>query len=342
MPPVKKQKSASAGKEAEWIGLDVGVPEKEFGQPGFGVYVGRVQKETGTHVFLHFELDGDAFWFSKKRAKAWLNAAPPTDSLELGAAAADFAPSQVFAGTKPGYQFRTAGHLGPGYYRESAGAASGSAYSSTALQPSAPPSAAPSLADLAARQQAAAVASGAASKAAPEFGQTPYVPTPVALAAVNTARACTPAVAAAVSGSANSDEQKRAATKRSRDEGGGGGAGASGAPPPPAKRKAASGGAAGAAAGVAGADGIGPRGPRGASLTDAAVCAVCSSAEQEEAMLLCDRCDHGYHLFCLTPRLAAVPEGEFWYCARCEDERDKERVRAVAAMWSHQARHLLR
>lgn len=33
-------------------------------------------------------------------------------------------------------------------------------------------------------------------------------------------------------------------------------------------------------------------------------------------MILCDHCDCGYHLDCLTPPLHAVPEGE-WSCARC-------------------------
>eukprot|EP00854_Cymbomonas_tetramitiformis_P034105 gene34105-biopygen12494 len=33
-------------------------------------------------------------------------------------------------------------------------------------------------------------------------------------------------------------------------------------------------------------------------------------------MLLCDACNKGYHLWCLTPVLSEVPEGE-WLCPRC-------------------------
>ena len=34
-------------------------------------------------------------------------------------------------------------------------------------------------------------------------------------------------------------------------------------------------------------------------------------------MLLCDKCDTGYHTFCLKPPLKRIPEGE-WYCPKCE------------------------
>lgn len=33
-------------------------------------------------------------------------------------------------------------------------------------------------------------------------------------------------------------------------------------------------------------------------------------------LLLCDGCDHGYHIYCLEPPLKAVPERD-WYCDRC-------------------------
>lgn len=34
-------------------------------------------------------------------------------------------------------------------------------------------------------------------------------------------------------------------------------------------------------------------------------------------MLLCDRCDNGYHMDCLDPPLEAVPI-EDWFCPRCD------------------------
>eukprot|EP00854_Cymbomonas_tetramitiformis_P034276 gene34276-biopygen23631 len=43
---------------------------------------------------------------------------------------------------------------------------------------------------------------------------------------------------------------------------------------------------------------------------------VCRKADGEAEMLLCDTCNKGYHLWCLTPALSEVPEGE-WLCPRC-------------------------
>ena len=45
-------------------------------------------------------------------------------------------------------------------------------------------------------------------------------------------------------------------------------------------------------------------------------CEVCGRKEGGATMLLCDGCDHGYHLACLTPALAEVPDGE-WFCPVC-------------------------
>jgi hypothetical protein len=52
---------------------------------------------------------------------------------------------------------------------------------------------------------------------------------------------------------------------------------------------------------------------------DDTACEVCESAEEAASMLLCDGCDNGYHLACLQPPLAAVPEGE-WRCPDCRSE----------------------
>ncbi|KAK3233750.1 hypothetical protein CYMTET_55967 [Cymbomonas tetramitiformis] len=45
-------------------------------------------------------------------------------------------------------------------------------------------------------------------------------------------------------------------------------------------------------------------------------CEVCRKTDGEAEMLLCDACNRGYHLWCLTPALDGVPEGE-WLCPRC-------------------------
>jgi hypothetical protein len=47
-------------------------------------------------------------------------------------------------------------------------------------------------------------------------------------------------------------------------------------------------------------------------------CEVCGFTDQEEVMLLCDACETGWHIHCLTPALPAVPEGdEPWVCPKC-------------------------
>lgn len=46
------------------------------------------------------------------------------------------------------------------------------------------------------------------------------------------------------------------------------------------------------------------------------ICEQCKSGLHGEVMLLCDRCDKGWHLYCLTPPLESVPAGN-WYCLEC-------------------------
>jgi hypothetical protein len=46
------------------------------------------------------------------------------------------------------------------------------------------------------------------------------------------------------------------------------------------------------------------------------VCEKCKGGHLEERMIICDRCDKGWHTFCLSPPLESVPEGE-WVCPTC-------------------------
>ena len=39
-------------------------------------------------------------------------------------------------------------------------------------------------------------------------------------------------------------------------------------------------------------------------------CKKCGNSEKQELLLLCDKCDNGWHTFCLTPALTKVPEGK--------------------------------
>ncbi|KAJ7952318.1 Transcription factor jumonji (JmjC) domain protein [Quillaja saponaria] len=46
------------------------------------------------------------------------------------------------------------------------------------------------------------------------------------------------------------------------------------------------------------------------------ICEQCKSGLHGEVMLLCDRCDKGWHIYCLSPPLKQVPSGN-WYCFEC-------------------------
>lgn len=49
---------------------------------------------------------------------------------------------------------------------------------------------------------------------------------------------------------------------------------------------------------------------------DEGVCKVCGVDKDDDNVLLCDKCDSGYHTYCLNPPLARIPEGN-WYCPSC-------------------------
>jgi len=53
-------------------------------------------------------------------------------------------------------------------------------------------------------------------------------------------------------------------------------------------------------------------------------CKVCRRKTDSDNMLLCDSCDTGYHIYCLKPKLKAIPSGD-WFCPEC---KPKERVRS--------------
>jgi hypothetical protein len=55
-------------------------------------------------------------------------------------------------------------------------------------------------------------------------------------------------------------------------------------------------------------------------------CEMCGSAADAANMLLCDTCDNGCHLYCASPQLAAVPEGD-WFCAQCVKTRGARHIR---------------
>ncbi|KAI8106581.1 hypothetical protein M9435_001123 [Picochlorum sp. BPE23] len=52
-------------------------------------------------------------------------------------------------------------------------------------------------------------------------------------------------------------------------------------------------------------------------LVSAMVCESCRGGHYEDKIILCDRCDRGWHLFCLTPPMKKVPKGD-WVCPICD------------------------
>merc|ERR1712083_422409 len=46
-------------------------------------------------------------------------------------------------------------------------------------------------------------------------------------------------------------------------------------------------------------------------------CKKCGKSDNPEWMLLCDKCDAGWHASCLRPALMVIPEGD-WYCPDCQ------------------------
>ena len=61
-----------------------------------------------------------------------------------------------------------------------------------------------------------------------------------------------------------------------------------------------------------------------------ATCERCGSGLDDAQLLLCDntRCTRAYHIYCLTPPLAAVPSGD-WLCPVCSSSRHTQAPTAV-------------
>ena len=49
-------------------------------------------------------------------------------------------------------------------------------------------------------------------------------------------------------------------------------------------------------------------------------CMLCGHATGAATMLVCDRCSRGWHMGCLTPPFACIPDGK-WMCQRCVRQR---------------------
>ncbi|KAF9616435.1 hypothetical protein IFM89_029689, partial [Coptis chinensis] len=51
-------------------------------------------------------------------------------------------------------------------------------------------------------------------------------------------------------------------------------------------------------------------------------CEKCHSGSAADKLLLCDKCDRGFHIFCLKPVLVSVPKGA-WFCPSCNNQVKK-------------------
>ncbi|XP_036449468.1 bromodomain adjacent to zinc finger domain protein 1A isoform X2 [Colossoma macropomum] len=54
-------------------------------------------------------------------------------------------------------------------------------------------------------------------------------------------------------------------------------------------------------------------------------CKVCRRKGDAENMLLCDGCDRGHHIYCVRPKLKAVPT-EDWFCPECRPKQRSHRI----------------
>ncbi|XP_071952260.1 E3 ubiquitin-protein ligase UHRF1-like [Antedon mediterranea] len=49
-------------------------------------------------------------------------------------------------------------------------------------------------------------------------------------------------------------------------------------------------------------------------------CHKCGGKEDPDKQLMCDECDMAYHLYCLDPPLASIPDVDEWYCPLCKND----------------------
>ncbi|XP_037491589.1 probable Histone-lysine N-methyltransferase ATXR5 isoform X2 [Jatropha curcas] len=54
-------------------------------------------------------------------------------------------------------------------------------------------------------------------------------------------------------------------------------------------------------------------------------CEQCGSGERADELLLCDKCDKGFHMKCVRPIVARVPIGS-WFCPKCSGQRRVRRL----------------
>jgi hypothetical protein len=71
------------------------------------------------------------------------------------------------------------------------------------------------------------------------------------------------------------------------------------------------------------------------SLDEDTACQICEREDDDIKMLLCDECNQGFHLYCLSPQLHQIPMGD-WVCPGCQQasqhESDKDEPNEYEAL----------
>lgn len=52
------------------------------------------------------------------------------------------------------------------------------------------------------------------------------------------------------------------------------------------------------------------------------MCEVCGKGDDEDLIIICDKCNKGFHLYCLKPILPSVPSGD-WFCDKCREKNQQ-------------------
>ncbi|KRT83940.1 PHD finger motif containing protein, partial [Oryctes borbonicus] len=52
-------------------------------------------------------------------------------------------------------------------------------------------------------------------------------------------------------------------------------------------------------------------------------CKVCFGKNNWDKILLCDECDDGYHIGCLSPPLTEIPKEDEWFCPQCKTDENE-------------------